>query len=73
MLKLGGYGILKFMLPLFSLEVHIYFRPLALAVCVFGVIYGGLIALRQLDLKRQIAFSSISHMSFATLGVFTYT
>lgn len=72
MLKLGGYGMLKFMLPLFDLNVHLYFRPLALIVCVFGILYGGLIALRQIDLKRQIAFSSISHMSFATLGIFTF-
>jgi len=72
MLKLGGYGVLKFMLPLFDLNIHLYFRPLALAVCVFGIVYWGLTALRQIDLKRQIAFSSISHISFATLGVFTF-
>jgi len=73
MLKLGGYGILKYMLPLFSREVHLFFRPLALMTCTIGVVYGGLAALRQIDLKRQIAFSSISHMSFAVLGIFTFT
>lgn len=73
MLKLGGYGMLKFMLPLYNFYVHLYFRPAALVICIFGIIYGGLIALRQIDLKRQIAFSSISHMSFATLGIFTFT
>ena len=72
MLKLGGYGVLKFMLPMFELSTHLYFRPLALVVCVFGVIYGSLSSLRQIDLKRQVAFSSISHMSFATLGIFTF-
>lgn len=72
MLKLGGYGVLKFMLPLFELKTHLFFRPLALIICIFGIIYGGLTALRQIDLKRQIAFSSISHMSFATLGIFTF-
>jgi NADH-quinone oxidoreductase subunit M len=72
MLKLGGYGILKFMLPLFSMKVHLYFRPFALIICIIGIIYGGLAAMRQIDLKRQIAFSSISHMSFSILGVFTY-
>lgn len=72
MLKLGGYGVLKFMLPMFELSTHLYFRPLALVICVFGIVYGGLTALRQIDLKRQIAFSSISHMSFATLGIFTF-
>jgi len=73
MLKLGGYGIVRFMLPLFATEVHLYFRPLALFTSAIGVIYGGICALRQIDLKRQIAFSSVSHMSFAILGVFTFT
>lgn len=73
MLKLGGYGILKFLLPLFSMDVHLFFRPLALLICIIGTIYGGIVALRQIDLKRQIAFSSISHMSFAITGVFTFT
>jgi NADH-quinone oxidoreductase subunit M len=73
MLKLGGYGLIRFMLPLFSTDVHLYFRPLALFISITGVIYGGLCALRQLDLKRQIAFSSVSHMSFASAGIFTFT
>lgn len=73
MLKLGGYGLVRYMLPLFSQEVHFYFRPAALFISALGVVYGGLCALRQLDLKRQIAFSSISHMSFATVGIFTFT
>lgn len=73
MLKLGGYGILKFMLPLFDLKTHLFFRPLALTICILGIVYGGLVAIRQIDLKRQIAFSSISHMSFAILGIFTFT
>jgi len=73
MLKLGGYGMLKFMLPMFSADVHLFFRPLALSICILGTLYGGLGALRQIDMKRLIAFSSISHMSFATVGVFTLT
>jgi NADH-quinone oxidoreductase subunit M len=73
MLKLGGFGIIKFMLPLFLMEVNLFFRPVALFVCIFGISYGALCALRQIDLKRQIAFSSISHMSFAMAGVFTYS
>jgi NADH-quinone oxidoreductase subunit M len=73
MLKLGGYGIIKFLLPLFTKEIHWVFQPLALFICVWGVLYGGLSALRQLDLKRQIAFSSISHMSFAVLGIFMFS
>ena len=73
LLKLGGYGMLKFLLPLFSIGVHLYFRPLALLVCAVGVVYGAICALRQLDLKRQIAFSSISHMSFSVIGIFTFS
>ncbi len=73
MLKLGGYGLVRYMLPLFSQEVHFYFRPVAVFISVVGVAYGGICALRQLDLKRQIAFSSVSHMSFATVGIFTFT
>ena len=73
MLKLGGYGILKFMLPIFTIETHLFFKPLALFISVIGTIYGGLCALRQIDLKRQIAFSSVSHISFATIGIFTLT
>ena len=54
--------------------VYIYFfDPRPLFVCGLGVIYGSMVALRQVDLKRQIAFSSIAHMSFAMLGVFTFT
>lgn len=73
MLKLGGYGVLKFMLPLFTMETHLFFRPFAITICILGTIYGGFAAIRQIDMKRQIAFSSISHMSFATLGIFTFT
>jgi NADH-quinone oxidoreductase subunit M len=73
MLKLGGFGLIKFMLPLFTMETHLYFRPFALIICVCGIIYASLAALRQIDLKRQVAFSSIAHMSFATAGIFTFT
>jgi NADH-quinone oxidoreductase subunit M len=73
MLKLGGYGVIKYMLPAFSASTHLFFKPFALFISVFGLIYGSVVALRQLDLKRQIAFSSIAHMSFTTIGIFTFT
>jgi NADH-quinone oxidoreductase subunit M len=73
LLKLGGYGILKFLLPAFNCDIHIFFQSGALLICLIGLIYGGLCALRQADIKRQIAFSSVAHMSFAVLGIFTYT
>lgn len=65
--------MIKFMLPYFSAETHLYFKPFAIFISVVGLIYGSLAALRQLDLKRQIAFSSVAHMSFSTVGVFTFT
>jgi NADH-quinone oxidoreductase subunit M len=58
---------------MFGLDVQQYFQPFVVFICLVGIIYGGFCALRQIDMKRQIAFSSISHMSFALLGVFTYT
>jgi len=73
MLKLGGYGLIKFMLPMFSPEVHSVLGVSAFALCVFGCIYSSLAALRQVDLKRYVAFSSVAHMSFATAGIFTFT
>jgi len=73
LLKLGGYGIIKFMLPMFLLNTHLFFRPVVLALCVIGMIYGSLCALRQIDLKRQIAFLSVAHMNFAAIGIFTLT
>jgi len=73
MLKLGGYGIIKFMLPLFFFETHLFFKPFAVFLCLISIVYGGYCSLRQLDLKRQVAFSSIAHMGFALLGIFSFT
>jgi len=73
MLKLGGYGLIKFMLPMFTVETHQFLGFFAFILCVFGCIYSSLAALRQIDLKRYVAFSSVAHMSFATAGIFTFT
>lgn len=73
MLKLGGYGLIKFMLPMFTIGVHQSLGFFVFALCVFGCIYSSLAALRQIDLKRYVAFSSVAHMSFATAGIFTFT
>lgn len=73
MLKLGGYGLIKFMLPMFIAETHKFLGFSALVLCVFGCIYSSISALRQVDLKRYVAFSSVAHMSFATAGIFTFT
>lgn len=73
MLKLGGYGLIKFMLPMFTVETHKILGFIAFSLCVIGCIYSSLAALRQVDLKRYVAFSSVAHMSFATAGIFTFT
>lgn len=70
LLKLGGYGFLRFSLPLFPLGC-IYFSPMIFLLSLIAVIYGSLTTLRQIDLKKVIAYSSISHMGFVTLGIFS--
>ena len=70
LLKLGGYGFIRFSLPLFP-EASIYFSPLIFLLSLVAIIYGSLTTLRQIDLKKIIAYSSISHMGFVTLGIFS--
>ena len=70
LLKLGGYGFIRFSLPLFP-EACIYFSPLVFLLSLIAIIYGSLTTLRQIDLKKIIAYSSISHMGFVTLGIFS--
>ena len=70
LLKLGGYGFLRFSLPLFP-QATIYFTPFIFLLSIIAIIYGSLTTLRQIDLKKIIAYSSISHMGFVTLGIFS--
>nr|QVQ56647.1 NADH dehydrogenase subunit 4 [Erythrocystis saccata] len=70
LLKLGGYGFLRFTLPLFP-KGCLYFSPLIFLLSLIAIIYGSLTTLRQIDLKKVIAYSSISHMGFVTLGIFS--
>lgn len=70
LLKLGGYGFLRFTLPIFP-YASIYFSPLIFLLSLIAIIYGALTTLRQIDLKKIIAYSSISHMGFVTLGIFS--
>jgi len=70
LLKLGTYGFLRFSLPLFPIGSS-YFAPLITTLSVIAVIYGSLITLRQVDLKKIIAYSSVAHMGFVTLGLFS--
>jgi NADH-quinone oxidoreductase subunit M len=70
LLKLGGYGFLRFLLPLFPQATH-YFSPLVVLLSIIAIIYGSLTTLVQTDMKRLIAYSSIAHMGNVTLGIFT--
>ncbi|MGI8846807.1 MAG: complex I subunit 4 family protein [Candidatus Dormibacteria bacterium] len=68
--KLGAFGFIRYTLTLFSGPVH-DFQPLLLALAVLGIIYGALMALAESDLKRIVAYSSISHLGFIGLGIFS--
>ena len=69
MLKMGTYGFLRFAIPIFP-GVAVEAVPLFLALAVMGIIYGALVAMNQPDLKRLIAYSSVSHLGFVMLGIF---
>lgn len=72
LLKLGAYGFLRFLLPLFF-DCVLYYQPFLMAMSLIGVFYSSLVALRQVDIKRIVAYSSIAHMNFALLGLFSLT
>ncbi len=71
MLKLGAYGFLRFSLPIAPDASH-YLAPMMITLSLIAVIYIGFVALVQLDMKKLIAYSSISHMGFVTLGFFIF-
>ena len=72
LLKMGGYGFLRFSLPMFPLASQ-EFAPLVFALSVVAIIYTSLVALAQEDVKKLIAYSSVAHMGFVTMGIFTFT
>ena len=72
LLKMGGYGFLRFSIPMFPLA-SAEFAPLIFALSVVAIIYTSLVALAQEDMKKLIAYSSVAHMGFVTIGVFTLT
>ncbi len=69
LLKLGGYGFIRFSLPLLPEASH-YFTPLMFGLSIVAIIYTSLVALIQEDMKKLIAYSSVAHMGFVTLGIF---
>ena len=71
MLKLGAYGFIRFALPLFPAAAHT-FGPAIIVLSLIAIIYGAVVALVQPDLKKLVAYSSVSHMGFVTLGIFVF-
>ncbi|RXH35598.1 MULTISPECIES: NADH-quinone oxidoreductase subunit M [Bradyrhizobium] len=72
LLKMGGYGFLRFSLPMFPLASH-DFAPLIFTLSAIAIIYTSLVALMQDDMKKLIAYSSVAHMGFVTMGIFAGT
>ena len=70
LLKLGGYGFLRFSLPMFP-SASQFFTPLIFALSCIAIIYTSLVAFRQTDMKKLIAYSSVAHMGFVTMGIFS--
>lgn len=71
LLKLGIYGLLRFSIPLFP-EASVYFSPIVLMLSTLALIYTSLTTLRQIDVKRIIAYSSVAHMNLCVIGIFTF-
>jgi NADH-quinone oxidoreductase subunit M len=70
LLKMGGYGFLRFSIPMFP-EASLYFANFVFALSVIAIIYTSLVAMMQEDIKKLIAYSSVAHMGFVTMGLFT--
>jgi NADH-quinone oxidoreductase subunit M len=71
LLKLGGYGLIRFNLALYPDASHTY-APVIIVLSLIGIIYGAIVAMVQPDLKKLVAYSSVSHMGFVTLGIFVF-
>jgi NADH-quinone oxidoreductase subunit M len=72
LLKMGGYGFLRFSLPMFP-DASLYFQNFVYVLSVVAIIYTSLVALMQEDMKKLIAYSSVAHMGFVTMGIFSMT
>ena len=71
LLKMGTYGMLRFCLPLFPEAAH-RIAPSIAVLAIIGIVYGALVAMVQTDLKRLVAYSSVSHLGFVVLGIFAF-
>ncbi len=72
LIKLGAYAMLRFSLPFFP-DASFYFAKMVFALSVIAIIYASLVALMQKDMKKMIAYSSVAHMGFVTMGIFSFT
>ena len=72
LLKMAGYGFLRFSIPMFPVASE-FFTPLIYSLSIVAIIYTSLVALMQDDMKKLIAYSSVAHMGYVTLGIFTFT
>lgn len=70
LLKMGAYGFLRFNLPLFP-QAAFYFAPLMCILAIIGILYGAVVAFAQRDVKKLVAYSSVSHLGFVMLGIFS--
>lgn len=70
-LKMGGYGVIRVLMPLFPLA-SVYYQAIVFMICALGMTYASLTALRQNDIKKIIAYSSVVHMAYATAGLFSF-
>ncbi len=72
LLKMGGYGFLRFSLPMFP-DASLYFQNFVYVLSIVAIVYTSLVALMQEDMKKLIAYSSVAHMGFVTMGIFSFT
>lgn len=72
LIKLGAYGFIRFSLPFFP-DASEFFAPMVLILSVIAIIYASFVALMQKDMKKMIAYSSVAHMGFVTMGIFSFT
>ncbi len=72
LLKMGAYGFLRLCLPL-TPQASVYFAPMMIFISICSILYGGFVALGQKDMKKLIAYSSVAHMGFVTMGIFLFS
>ena len=72
LLKMGGYGLIRFNMELLS-DAHVYFAPVLITLGVINIIYGGFSSFGQTNMKRRLAYSSVSHMGFVLIGIASFT